>query len=149
MREIEDLDYTLRRLWEIENEGTNTKSVMTGDEKKAVNLVQYSFKYKDGRQEVGIPWNRDPKCLPDNYDMAVKRMMKTERKLLRNVEVSNEYNQIIEGHIKKGYVKIFQKDPEIESKKWYLPHFAVIKTDKETTKTRIIFDASGAQDVQV
>ena len=146
LREIEDLDYTLRRFWEIENEGTNTKSVMTADEKKAVKLVQDSFKYKDGRYEVGIPWKRDPKFLPDNHDMAVKRMMNTERKLLRDVKTANEYNLIIEGYINKGYVKILEKDPESESKKWYLPHFAVIKPDKETTKTRIIFDASAAQD---
>ena len=146
VRGIEDLDYTLHRFWEIENEGTNTKSVMTADEKKAVKLVQDSFKYKDGRYEVGIPWKRDPKFLPDNHDMAVKRMMNTERKLLRDVKTANEYNQIIEGYINKGYVKILEKDPESESKKWYLPHFAVIKPDKETTKTRIIFDASAAQD---
>ena len=146
VREIENLDHTLRRFWEIENEGTNTKSVMTADEKKPVKLVQDSFKYKDGRYEVGIPWKRDPKFLPDNHDMAVKRMMKTERKLLRDVKTANEYNQIIEGYINKGHVKILEKDPESESKKWHLPHFAVIKPDKETTKTRIIFDASAAQD---
>ena len=95
---------------------------------------------------MGIPWKRDPKFLPDNHDMAVKRMMNTERKLLRDVKTANEYNQIIEGYINKGYVKILEKDPESESKKWHLPHFAVIKPDKETTKTRIIFDASAAQD---
>ena len=145
VREIENLDYTLRRFWEIENEGTNTKSVMTADEKKAVKLVQDSFKYKDGRYEVGIPWKRDPKFLPDNHDMAVKRMMNTERKLLRDVKTANEYNQIIEGYINKGYVKISEKDPKSESKKWYLPYFAVIKSDKETTKTRIVFDTSAAQ----
>ena len=146
VRGIEDLDYTLHRFWEIENEGTNTKSVMTADEKKAVKLVQDSFKYKDGRYEVGIPWKRDPKFLPDNHDMAVKRMMNTERKLLRDVKTANEYDQIIEGYINKGYVKILEKDPESESKKCYLPHFAVIEPDKETTKTRIIFDTSAAQD---
>ena len=58
---------------------------------------------------------RDPKCLPDNYDMAVKRMMNTERKLLRDVKTVNEYNQIIEGYINKGYVKILEKDSESES----------------------------------
>ena len=73
-------------------------------------------------------------------------MMNTERKLLWDVETVNEYNQIIEGYINKGYVKILEKDPESESKKWYLRHFAVIKPDKETTKTRIIFNASAAQD---
>ena len=73
-------------------------------------------------------------------------MTETERKLLREVKTANEYNQIIEGYVNKGYVKILEKDPEIESKKWYLPHFVVIKPDKETTKARIIFDASAAED---
>ena len=95
---------------------------------------------------MGIPSKRDPKCLPGNYDMAVKKMTKTERKLLWDVKTANEYNQTIEGYVNKGYVKILEKDPEIESNKWYLPHFAVIKSDKETTTTRIIFDASAAQD---
>ena len=146
VREIENLGYTLRRFWEIENEGTNTQSLMTADEKKAAKIVQDSIKHKDGQYQVGIPWKRDPKCLPDNYDMAVKRMMNTERKLYRDVKTANEYDQIIEGYINKGYVKILEKDPESESKKCYLPHFAVIEPDKETTKTRIIFDTSAAQD---
>ena len=47
--------------------------------------------------------------------MAVKRMMNTERKLLWDVETVNEYNQIIEGYINKGYVKILEKDPESKS----------------------------------
>ena len=49
MREIENLDYTLRTFWEIESEGTNTQSVITADEKKSVKSVQYSIKYKDGQ----------------------------------------------------------------------------------------------------
>ena len=106
---------------------------MTADEKKAAKIVQDSIKHKDGQYQVGIPWKRDPKCLPDNYDMAVKRMMNTERKLYRDVKTANEYDQIIEGYINKGYVKILEKDPESESKKCYLPHFAVIEPDKETT----------------
>ena len=73
-------------------------------------------------------------------------MMNTERKLLWYDKIANKYNQIIEGYINKGYAKILEKGPETESKKWYLLHFAVIKPDKERIKTRIIFDASAAQD---
>ena len=36
-------------------------------------------------------------CLPDNYDMAVKRMMNMERKLSQDDKIVNKYNQIIEG----------------------------------------------------
>ena len=45
--------------------------------------------------------------------------MNMERKLSWDDKIVNEYNQIIEGYL--------EKDPETESKKWYLPHFAVIK----------------------
>ena len=60
--------------------------------KKAVKLMQDSMQYKDGQYEVGIPWKRDPECLPDNYDMAVKRMMNTDRKLARDDKIAIEYN---------------------------------------------------------
>ena len=76
--------------------------------------------------------------------MVVSRSMK--RKLLRDDKIANEYNQIIEHYINKGYAKILEKDLETESKKLYLPHFPVIKPDQETTKTKIIFDTSAAQD---
>ena len=39
VREIEDLDYTLRRFWEIKNEGTNAQSLITADEKKSNKIV--------------------------------------------------------------------------------------------------------------
>ena len=54
--------------------------------------MQDSMQYKDGQYEVGIPWKRDPECLPDNYDMAVKRMMNTDRKLARDDKIAIEYN---------------------------------------------------------
>ena len=76
---------------------------------------------------------------------TVKRIINTERKMLRDGKIANEYNQIIEGYINKGYVKGLEKNSETESKKLYLPHFAVIKPVKETIKTRIIFDASAVQ----
>ena len=102
--------------------------------KKSIKLVQDSIKYKDDRYEVGISWKRNPKCLPNNYDMAAKRMINMETKLLWDDKTANEYNQIIEGYISKGYVKILKKDPETENKKWFLPNFAVIKPDKEMNK---------------
>ena len=33
-------------------------------------------------------------------------------------------------------------DTELSKSKWYLPHFPVLRPDKDTTKTRIVFDAS-------
>ena len=117
MRGVEHLDYMLHRFLEIESAGINAESMMTADEKKALKLLQDSMQYMDGQYEVGIPWKRDPECLSDNYGMAVKRIMNSERKLLQGDKIANKHNQIIEGFINKGYVKILKKDPEAESKK--------------------------------
>jgi hypothetical protein len=32
------------------------------------------------------------------------------------------------------------------TRKWYLPHFAVVRPEMEATKTRIVFDASAKYD---
>ena len=33
-------------------------------------------------------------------------------------------------------------ETELSKSKWYLPHFPVLRPDKDTTKTRIVFDDS-------
>ena len=52
------------------------------------------------------------------------------------------YSEGINQYIKKRYTRKVG-DHEKNALKWYLPHFPVIIPDKETTKTRIVFDASG------
>ena len=41
--------------------------------------------------------------------------------------------------------KVYSKVEESEkqpSKAWYLPHFPILRPDRATTKTRIVFDAA-------
>ena len=113
---MEDLDSKLHRFWEVESEGTNTQSMMTANEKKVIKLVHDSIRYKNGQYKVGIPWRRDPECLRDNYSMPVRRLMSMERKLSRDEKTANEYNQIIEGYVNKGYVRILGRAPENEKR---------------------------------
>eukprot|EP00112_Aurelia_sp_Birch-Aquarium-sp1_P016020 Seg3592.2 transcript_id=Seg3592.2/GoldUCD/mRNA.D3Y31 product="hypothetical protein" protein_id=Seg3592.2/GoldUCD/D3Y31 len=72
--------------------------------------------------------------------MAMNRLKSTERRLLKNEKIGQAYCDVIAGHLKKGYISKFQEKEN--EKSWYLPHFAIVRPDKETTKTRIVFDAS-------
>ena len=40
-----------------------------------------------------------------------------------------------------GYVRKLKEADHLASR-WFLPHFQVLRTDKDTTKTRIVFDAA-------
>ncbi|KAK3102963.1 hypothetical protein FSP39_015321 [Pinctada imbricata] len=138
--EIDDL---VRKFWEIEEiKGDSNCINLSTDEHIAVSKVRKSMNFSDGRYEVEIPWREDRRILPRNFDMAFKRLERTERRLQRNPEIAKGYTECIQKYTEKGYVR---KVPEIEERpneEWFLPHFAVVKPDRSTTKTRIVFDAS-------
>ena len=65
---------------------------------------------------------------------------------MKEPELILEYNKIIEDQLSKGLVERVPAE-QIELKKesehvHYLPHHAVIRRDRETTKLRIVYDGS-------
>ena len=50
------------------------------------------------------------------------------------------YHKILKEYEKKGYIHEVPKSDVKEQ--WFLPHFPVLRPDKETTKVRTVFDAA-------
>ena len=105
--------------------------------RKAENPIQYINKM----YRVGVTWIENKPSLPDNHRMALQRPQNTEKRLQKSPDIARAYSDIIGQYIAKDYVR---KIPETELSKstWYLPCFPVLRPDKDTTKTRIVFDAS-------
>ena len=56
--------------------------------------------------------------------------------------MAQDYQATITSYLQQGYIR---KLPHIEMKQvpgWLLPHFPVFCLERQTTKTRIVFDAS-------
>ena len=142
--QMDEVNDTLRSFWEIEASGTSPSPVLSKLDTSVLRVTEESLTYADGRYSVAIPWKESAPQLHDNYQMALKRLENTEKRLRKNPEVAEIYKQTIEKYVEKGYVqKISETSPET---KWFLPHFPVIRPEKETTKVRIVFDASAKQD---
>ncbi|MCG8112261.1 MAG: hypothetical protein N0E59_16010, partial [Candidatus Thiodiazotropha taylori] len=73
--------------------------------------------------------------------MALQRLHNTEKRLKRMPEVGRAYSDCIKSYVQKGYVAKVPVSDHSNSK-WFLPHFPVLRPDKDTTKTRIVFDAA-------
>ena len=134
----------LRQFWEIENPRTShDQPVLNPDEQCALEQVQKSLKYLDGRYQVALPWKKkNVPDLPDNYDMALRRLYSTEKRLRKNPEITEAYSENINQYLQKGYIHKIDPTEEKPARRWYLPHFPVVRLDRVTTKTRIVFDAS-------
>ena len=60
----------------------------------------------------------------------------------KNPEIAEAYQKVIEEYLEKNYIRQVQPDEPKPTTEWLLPHFPVVRADRTTTKTRIVFDAS-------
>ena len=75
--------------------------------------------------------------------MSAKRLTNLLKRLRQDPEVLKEYDSVIRDQLSKGIVEVVEKPGEGEvGKIHYIPHHAVIRKDKTTTKLRVVYDAS-------
>ncbi len=114
---------------------------MTVEEKVAMTKVAETITFENGRYTVGIPWREGELRLGNNYDAALGRLQNQEKSLKpKGPDIMKQYSHIFEEYEHKGYIKKVAKSETKEQ--WFLPHFPVIRPDKDTTKVRVVFDAA-------
>ncbi|KAH9632754.1 hypothetical protein HF086_006454 [Spodoptera exigua] len=94
-----------------------------------------------GRYSVDLPFSADPTELGDSFKTAKRRFLYLERKLKAAPQLRLEYDAIIKEYLAKGYISLLRDDNSPPSG-YYIPHHAVCRNDKATTKVRMVKDAS-------
>ena len=83
--------------------------------------------------------------LDDNYDLSKKRLKNLHVKFQKDPKFFEQYDKVIQGQLTDNIIEpvtdIFKSE---NSKIHYLPHRAVLKQERSTTKLRIVFDASAS-----
>ena len=142
----EDLNVTLKRFWDLETLGivpqSQEENELTPLEKIAQKKVEQSLSYNGDRYEVSVPWKQDRPNLPNNRQMAERRLQLVEKKLQKDTQLANAYQGVIDDYLKKEYIRVVPTSEPRPESEWFLPHFPVVRPDRETTKVRIVFDAS-------
>ena len=144
--DVKEATMSLKHFWDLESIGRaddkgQTKSI---EEVDAIALFKEGLSYDGQRYQVSIPWKRSHPELKDNYHQAVQRLKSIENNLKGDEIKRQDYSEAITQYVREGFAE--EVKPEnihlSENKVRYLPHHAVYRRDKTTTKTRIVFDAS-------
>ncbi|XP_067039928.1 uncharacterized protein [Acropora muricata] len=93
----------------------------------------------EGWYETTLPWKANHPPLPSNKDGSLKRLHSLNRKLQRE-GLTEEYDAIIKEQLAEGVIE--KAPPVSQSKEFYIPHKGVVRKTAETTKMRIVYDAS-------
>ena len=132
-----ELDTTLRSFWELESLG-----IQDPNNDPVSDQFASTVQMKSGRYEVSLPWREYHDPLPDNYDLSRKRLYGLLRILKQNPDILREYDTIIHDQLERGIVEVVEDPDNTPKMIHYLPHHAVIRRDKKTTKVRVVYDAS-------
>ena len=95
-----------------------------------------------GWYETSLPWKGNHPALPSNETGSKKRLEQLIRKLERNGQYQ-EYDNIIQEQLQQGVIEPAPETPN--GKEYYIPHKRVNKENAESTKLRIVYDASAKE----
>ena len=120
-------------------------AVRSIEDKRALAVMEQRTKISEGEDayESGLLWREEDPSLPNNYDMAVRRLESLEKRFKNDPEIKERYAKSIEDDIEKGYVKKLSEEEVYTDSKvtWYLPHRFVINLKKHD-RIRRVYDAS-------
>lgn len=140
----QNLTDLLKAFWTIEE--IPAAPAWSPEEHAAENhFAEHIRRHSDGKLIVRLPFKSNPNSndfLGHSYDAARSRFFQVEKKLMRNEDHYNEYKKCINEYIELGHMRPVSHKERCERAAYYLPHHAVIKESSETTKLRVVFDAS-------
>lgn len=104
------------------------------------------FRETHGRDETGrfsvyLPFTAVARELGSSFQMALKRFTKLERKLSVMPQLKDDYMHFMNEYESLGQMSKID-DPVSDVLYYYLSHHAMIKETSQTTKVRVVFDAS-------
>ena len=148
---IDPVTDSLKRFWELESIGIVDKGVvhMSLEEEDSRRQFTEGLKFDGDHYEVPLLWKSDAPQLNSNYFQAVKRLESVERQLERNPERANAYKNAINQYVEKGYAVEIKESDDGNKRVRYLPHHAVFREDKKSTKCRVVFDGSACDEHDV
>lgn len=138
-------DDFLKKFWEIENEPNSIEKRQTENEIKCEKFYDSTTKRtKEGRFVVMLPFKtKDPQCqYGKSMEIAARKLVCLEKRLIKNTTTYAEYQRVMEEYVTLNHMALVQEEDIKNPRAVYLPHHAVVRDDKDTTKLRVVFNAS-------
>lgn len=132
-------DTELQQLWEI---GLDVEAEIP--ENPVLRKFRDSIAMKKDRYEVALPWKENEnRKLMDNFGQAEQRLKSLGRKLMKDDQLKERYNQAFrEMESQEVIEEVPPEEKETCNRTFYMPHRPVVRESSVSTKVRPVFDAS-------
>jgi hypothetical protein len=128
------------RFWETESIGISEPQPKSAGEERVLRNIRHTGE----RYEVSLPWKNERPAIENDRELCLSRLHSLHNRLKRNGRLLTEYDKAIKDQLASGIIEeIPRSEPQRqENIVHYIPHHAVIRENKKTTKLRVVYDGS-------
>ncbi|GFX41203.1 uncharacterized protein TNCV_2219011 [Trichonephila clavipes] len=140
----EDLNKNLEKFWKLEE----VKEPIVKNKERLICEEHYAnthFRTKEGKYVVSMPLKKEPSCLGNSKDIALKRLGSLWNRLARDKNYLNLYREFLRDYERLGRMKEVTNETEPEVA-YYATHHGIYRPEKSTTKLRVVFNCSSLTD---
>ena len=136
-----DVEQLVQRLWANDfGDGTSVLNrPFSREDRVMLNVLEETVAIKNGHYYLPLPWKSEATTLPDNRELAVRRLSHLKKRLQRDENLRGSYVDTLNEYVKEGYAEVVPRGDVAGSLNWYLPHHPV-KHPHKPEKVRVVFD---------
>ncbi|GFW66709.1 integrase catalytic domain-containing protein [Trichonephila clavipes] len=140
----EDLNKNSEKFWKLEQ----IEEPIVKNKERLICEEHYAnthFRTNEGKYVVSMPLKKEPSCLGNSKDIALKRLGSLWNRLARDKNYLNLYREFLRDYERLGHMKEVtnETDPDIT---YYATHHGIYRPEKSTTKLRVVFNCSSLTD---
>jgi len=136
-----DLDTMVRSIMEMDNLQPN-QSLLDFSDPTDSHFAKTHTRSEDGVYIVEYPLKDGAPPIESTLPQATNRLVLLERRFRRHPELKKQYEEFLDDYLQLGHMEQLTSAQLKDDPCVYLPHHAVIKQDRLTTKSRVVFDGS-------
>ncbi|KAK9502664.1 hypothetical protein O3M35_011389 [Rhynocoris fuscipes] len=133
-----DLHLLLERFWSVEEPPKAITTFSHEDEFCETFFKETTTRAPSGRYQVRLPFlPSTTHTLGDSYNTAYARFTALERKFASNTEFKTQYCSFMDDYLQQGHMTLANGP-----KHYFIPHHGVFKSHGDTSKIRVVFNAT-------
>ena len=101
-------------------------------------MFTHSKRLENGHYQVPVLWKGTQR--PPNNRFEALKEWKRNLARLRDTGLHEEFDKIITHWLEEGYVERLPNKAVLDKDAFYLPYFAVLRPDKQTSRVRIVMN---------
>jgi hypothetical protein len=136
-----ELESALTRFWKLEEPSLPLSTFDDTDPAEQI-FTKSITRTPSGQFCIGLPFKTPNPIIGDSKSQALHRLRHLEVRLAKDNNLRTKYVDFMQDYLDSNHMELVPIQQRSTPHHYYIPHHYILRPDSQTTKLRVVFDAS-------